>query len=1251
MEAYEDEHAQPWEGTPGDAYAYLHGRLTEWFDTRDPGTVLATGPLCAAATLLRLAGELLYADEATEAPLAAAHLAGVLLQSRLEALGDDASDLDHHAWISVLGVIHALDPELIPGPLADAFAAEPPPVPPLHDLLAAFAHVLLQDHARNGDATVLGSAVLLLREAEEAAPESARPQIWSNLGLAWQRMAGSGEGDTDTYLKLAAYELGRAARAAHAHPQRAYMCYELGNVEMARFDATGDLQHLDDAIDAQRAMVADGSPEPGWWFLLGASLMQRFRLTGIRKYLDEAIDATATDIRLMPPGHPTRPGVLGSLGSMLLARYAAGRDPADLDAALSAALEAERTVPPGHPQYAELHDNARMLRQLHHQAMNGAAEPPSALLRREAVAPGALPALATALVARFVRLGDPDDLEAGLRFAVEAVTLLPGDAAALAALSAARYAYALRSADPARLTAAVDAATAALDATAPDDPERAQRLDALAVVLRIRFESQGGIEDLEAALTAARAAVAAAEPESRLHAAAQSNLGAALLARFVTLRRPEDIDDAVTAGREAARHAPAGRDAGHARTNLAAALQTRYDIRGERADLDEAVAALEAATAETPATDVNFPVMRLKLAVALRERGGAEDLDAAVSLLRGMIAEHGELAAGAEDLAAVPGDQNTAHAYAELGYTLEERFASGGGPGPQDLYDAGRAFRLAAATTGASTRTRLFTAFHWGGTGMVRGDAEDALAGYRTAVEELLPRLADRGLTRASRLAQIAQVPLLAGNAAAAAIAAGDLPGAVCLLEQGRSVIWSQLVQTRTDRTELRDQHPALADEFDAVCAALEGDRPPGAGGEPAGGPVRGEQPWQLSARFDALVDRIRRLRHFERFLAPPDFEELRRAADGGPVAVINVSTHRCDALLLRSEPGAPAVELVPLPGVTSAEVERRAAEFVTAVDRLSRPGLDPEALALSGTVTETLRWLGEEITGPVLAALGFDREAGASPSPERTLPRLWWCPTGPLALLPLHAAGPRTGPRVVDRVVSSYAPTLGSLIRARSREQAAAQAPRVLGIGVRPRPYVAGADSYGQRGLPGVSAELATLSEVFGDRHTSRADEKAVLAEVLAALPTHPWVHVACHGIHEPADPAESHLALYDGPLSVAGIAAQDLSGADLAFLSACHTALGTSRLADEAIHLAAAFQLAGFRHVVGTLWTLADGPAPEVARDFYRALEAGGNAGGGGGVGAGGSARALHGAVRVLREDPANSVLQWACYVHLGP
>ncbi len=63
--------------------------------------------------------------------------------------------------------------------------------------------------------------------------------------------------------------------------------------------------------------------------------------------------------------------------------------------------------------------------------------------------------------------------------------------------------------------------------------------------------------------------------------------------------------------------------------------------------------------------------------------------------------------------------------------------------------------------------------------------------------------------------------------------------------------------------------------------------------------------------------------------------------------------------------------------------------------------------------------------------------------------PQICWCTTGPATVLPLHAAGEHasSGKAVSDRVISSYTPTLGTLIRARARP--APPRPKVLIVGV----------------------------------------------------------------------------------------------------------------------------------------------------------------------------------------------------------
>jgi len=134
--------------------------------------------------------------------------------------------------------------------------------------------------------------------------------------------------------------------------------------------------------------------------------------------------------------------------------------------------------------------------------------------------------------------------------------------------------------------------------------------------------------------------------------------------------------------------------------------------------------------------------------------------------------------------------------------------------------------------------------------------------------------------------------------------------------------------------------------------------------------------------------------------------------------------------------------------------------------------------------------------------------------------------------------------------------------------------------------------------------------------------------------------VHVACHAHNDPISPSKSHLLLHDRVMSVAEVSRLRLEHAELAYLSACSTARGSAGLADEAIHIVSAFQLAGYRHVVGALWLVQDATAAGVAEGFYSGLADGMS-----------QADALHAVIRDLRDEQPLAPSQWAAYVHAGP
>ncbi|MFJ7146986.1 CHAT domain-containing protein [Streptomyces sp. NPDC100445] len=147
-----------------------------------------------------------------------------------------------------------------------------------------------------------------------------------------------------------------------------------------------------------------------------------------------------------------------------------------------------------------------------------------------------------------------------------------------------------------------------------------------------------------------------------------------------------------------------------------------------------------------------------------------------------------------------------------------------------------------------------------------------------------------------------------------------------------------------------------------------------------------------------------------------------------------------------------------------------------------------------------------------------------------------------------------------------------------------------------------------------------------------------------MAELRDSTWAHFACHAQIRLDDTSNSHLLLHDhprNPLSVRHLAALCLPHAELAFLSACGTSLSSPGLMDEAVHITAAFQLAGFAHVIGPLWTINDRAAVRTAREIYTRLLATPRTD---------IAWAVHGAVHSMRDRYRELPSLWATHVHVG-
>ncbi|MEU1011884.1 CHAT domain-containing protein [Streptomyces sp. NPDC005890] len=475
----------------------------------------------------------------------------------------------------------------------------------------------------------------------------------------------------------------------------------------------------------------------------------------------------------------------------------------------------------------------------------------------------------------------------------------------------------------------------------------------------------------------------------------------------------------------------------------------------------------------------------------------------------------------------------------------------------------------------------------------------------------------------------------LACDSAAQALDRHDPVEALETLEDGRAHLLSTALNARRELSVLRGTDAGLHARLRSALDRLRALR---RSAEPGRWPGPDQVAEQRAATEHAarLITELQQRPDFQRFLTPLPLglDDLRPAAAEGPVVSVNVHPRRCDALVLRPDGVLP----VPLPGLDAAGLAAQAESFRLAVGALTAGPRDPLFETAREIFTGTLAWLWDVLAEPVLDALGFT----GPPAPGAPWPRLWWSPSGVLNSFPLHAAGHHgpgapAGAAVLDRVASSYTPTLRALLYSRARRRAAPGRRGVLAVAMPQTP--------GQAPLARTVAEAGVAVAASGGDRLVGPD--ATRAAVCGALPGAAVVHFACHADSDPEDAAAGRLLLADGDLCVGEIAELHLESAELAYLSACGTARGSASPAfvDEVIHLASVFQVAGYTQSVATLWEVGDAFAAEAAAAFHHTLApalpdpsplpA---------------ALALHDTVRALRSADPDRPWTWAALVHAG-
>jgi tetratricopeptide (TPR) repeat protein len=1100
----------------------------------------------------------------------------------------------------------------------EAVAALPAGYPDRRAILGNLATALHTRFERSGSPADLDEAIGLYGTALDQAPPDAPELAAMTADLAQLlRLRFERAGAAADLTAALTWERTSLAATPQGDERRAGRLTDLALALHQRFELTGETTGLDEAVTALREAVA-GTPDAGLRAArqdaLWVALQDRFEGTRVLADLDEAVAGYRAAIASSRADDPGRGWRLGNLGNALLDRFLQTGDQANLDEAITLHRAALAATP---------------------------AADDSLPIRRSA--------LGTSLRTRFGQLGQARDLDEAIALARKALAAAAaGDPARpkyLTNLGTALRDRFIRAVDQRDLDEAIPLLRAAVAAGPADGPNAALYLNNLGAALQLRYSRTGATEDMDESVDLARRALAATPPGHPRHAWQQCNVGGSLLVRHLRTGSARDLDEAIDLQRAAAADPSAGQETTtRCQYNLAAALAERFRLTGSPADLDEAIALGRTVVAATPAGHADRADQLSNLGDALWNRfdrtGSPADLNEAITAARNAVA------------ACPPGHTRRAAALINLGVTLRSRFQGGGDPA--DLAEAIETLAEAAQASTARPSERIGAARTVAAL-LAGHDVHRAAELLATAVR-LLPAVAPRELTARDRQYQLGDdLKLgagLAGDAAALALSAAE-PGAdgptqaLGFLELGRAVLLTQSLETRSDLSDLMAREPALATRFTELRDALDQQAD-----VPAESPAQDRH--QLAADFRAVLARIRATPGFSGFLQPPSAGELTRHAGDGPIAVLNVSQFRSDAILVTAR----GITSVPLPGLRRDVVAGKITEFYTALDQAnSSAATSEQRRAGQQAVAEALEWLWDAAAEPVLAELGFSQP----PAAGAPWPRLWWAPGGMLGTLPVHAAGHHRagvpGSAVMDRVVSSYTPTIRTLAYARERaardragaghDQAGAGAVSALVVAMPVTP-----------GLPPLrfaAQEVVDVrqripdADVYIESAGAVTDRTPTRERILALLARAPIAHFACHGSNDPVDPARSQLYLHDHverPLTVAALSALDMDRAQLAYLSACGTALNRNpRLLDEAIHLTAAFQLTGFARVIGTLWPIDDVISASVAGSFYAGLRAGDGA-----IDLTRAAAALHHAQRTARGALTDFPSLWAPYIHMG-
>jgi len=294
----------------------------------------------------------------------------------------------------------------------------------------------------------------------------------------------------------------------------------------------------------------------------------------------------------------------------------------------------------------------------------------------------------------------------------------------------------------------------------------------------------------------------------------------------------------------------------------------------------------------------------------------------------------------------------------------------------------------------------------------------DAGINLGRAVLELLPTVHTRLPSRNDQQFVMSTFAGVASDLCGFFLASSRPNEALEYLEQGRGVIISQLLDRRTNLSDLIADHPALARQYE--CLVNEVNTPLRQTTHDAAEVQATKQRREAAAELDACIRTIRGIPHHRRFLLGQTIAEMQECAgESNVVVVVNITEFRSDAILVSRN----AIKTVLLSQLSASDTRAWLSKRWTAKKRSEQNTKNKEFLGY-------LSWLWQACVKQILDEI-FKQNR-----PTQDLPRVWWIGTGLASSMPFHAAGLHmrgSTENAYSRVISSYTPSIKALAHARN--------------------------------------------------------------------------------------------------------------------------------------------------------------------------------------------------------------------------